>query len=265
MQRTLFQVDAFTDQLFSGNPAAVVPLTDWLPDETLQSIAAENNLAETAFFVPVPGVPDRYHIRWFTPTVEVQLCGHATLATAFVLFNCLKANQSGLLTFDSKSGPLRVQREADGWLTLDFPTDHLHAATLPAAAADALDDLPREVWLGREDYLLVYDSLAQVQRLAPDFRRLAQAPVRGFIATAPGIDVDFVSRCFFPAYGIDEDPVTGSAHTTLMPFWAERIGKKALTARQISQRGGYLRCLLEGARTLISGQAVVYLEGKIWV
>ncbi len=259
----LFQVDAFTAERFHGNPAAVVPLDTWLPDQTMQLLALENNLAETAFFVPLE-TPDTYHLRWFTPKTEVQLCGHATLATAFTIFNCLKTNRTDRLSFQSHSGWLHVTRDGD-WLTLDFPTDRLQAVAMPRVASNAFSPKPREVWLGREDYLLVYDTEADVLALSPDLRALAQVPARGFIATAPGTESDFVSRCFFPAFGIDEDPVTGSAHTTLTPYWAENLGKNTLSAIQRSERQGHLRCTLQGERVLISGQAVLYLQGTFQV
>lgn len=256
----LFQIDAFTAQRFGGNPAAVVPLTTWLPDRTMQLLARENNLAETAFFVPLDQ-PDTFHLRWFTPKTEVQLCGHATLATAYAIFNCLKTNHSDRLSFQSLSGWLHVHRDGD-WLTLDFPTDLLLASALPEAASRAFHIQPREVYHGREDYLMVYDTEAEVLSLDPDFRALGRLPDRGFIATAPGTESDFISRCFFPAFGIDEDPVTGSAHTTLTPYWANRLGKNALSAIQRSERQGHLKCTLQGERVLISGQAVLYLEGQ---
>lgn len=262
MQYPLYQVDAFTDHLFGGNPAAVVPLKTWLPDETMQLIARENNLAETAFFIPLEG-HDHFHIRWFTPTTEVNLCGHATLATAFVVFNCLKSNYANKISFQSKSGWLHVMHDHD-MLILDFPTDSLKSATLPEAAREGFSTLPQEVWLGREDYLLLYQSEAEVLALRPDFKILAKEPVRGFIATAPGDHSDFVSRCFFPAAGIDEDPVTGSAHTTLTPFWAHKTGKTELSAIQVSERRGYLNCSLEEDRVLISGKARLFLEGRFW-
>ena len=255
----LFQVDAFTAELFGGNPAAVVPMDTWLPDTVMQKIARENNLAETAFFVALAGT-DQYHIRWFTPATEVQLCGHATLATAYVVFNCLKINVSDKLSFQSMSGWLHVEREAD-WFTLDFPTDHLRPETLPEAARQAFHIAPQEVWAGREDYLLVYSNESDILALNPDLRALKTIPARGFICTAPGSDTDIVSRCFFPAFGIDEDPVTGSAHTTLTPYWAGRLRKTALTAIQASERRGFLRCTLNGERVLISGQARLYLKG----
>lgn len=263
----LFQIDAFTDRLFGGNPAAVVPLETWLPDDTMQRIAGENNLSETAFFVPAEQ-PDHYALRWFTPTVEVDLCGHATLATAFAIFNCLKINRSERLSFHTRSGWLHVERSAGGWLTLDLPTDTLRPAEMPQAAQRAFGTAPEQVLAGREDYLLVYASAAVVRALQPDFGLLKTIPaMRGFIATAPGDEAgcDVVSRCFFPAFGIDEDPVTGSAHTTLTPYWAQRLGKNTLTARQVSARGGLLHCTLQGERTSVSGQCVLYMEGKIFV
>ena len=259
----LYQIDAFTNALFGGNPAAVVPLETWLPDRAMQLLARENNLAETAFFVPLEQ-PDTFHLRWFTPKTEVQLCGHATLAAAFVIFNCLKINRSERLSFQSLSDWLHVQRAGD-WLTLDFPADRLTPAELPGEAHAAFQLAPREVFLGREDYLLVFDSESDVLSLDPDFRALTRIPARGFIATAPGTESDFVSRCFFPAFGIDEDPVTGSAHTTLTPYWAGKLGKNSLSAIQCSERQGYLRCTLQEERVLISGQAVLYLEGYFQV
>lgn len=258
----IYQIDAFTNALFSGNPAAVVPLDTWLPDALMQQLARENNLSETAFFVPLDG-PDTFHIRWFTPAAEVQLCGHATLATAYAIFHVLK-NSSTRLSFQSRSGWLHVHREGD-WLTLDFPVDHLRKAALTAEAAGAFQPAPLEVWLGREDYLLVYATEQDVLDLKPDFAALARVPARGFIATAPGSESDFVSRCFFPAFGIDEDPVTGSAHTTLAPYWASRLNKNELVAIQRSDRGGFLKCALHDDRVLISGQARLYLQGQFFV
>ncbi|TNE60386.1 MAG: PhzF family phenazine biosynthesis protein [Bacteroidetes bacterium] len=256
----IFQVDAFTDTLFAGNPAAVVPLQNWLPDTRLQQIAAENNLSETAFFIPLDQ-PGQYHIRWFTPVAEVDLCGHATLATAHVLFHHLDVPIVPQLSFESRSGILTVSRQGD-WLTLDFPTDRPTPATLPEEALAAFANPPLEIRKGREDYLLVYATEQEVLALAPDFRALHRIPARGFIATAPGEHSDFVSRCFFPAYGIDEDPVTGSAHTTLTPYWANRLQKNDLEAIQRSARQGRLRCTLQGDRVLISGQACLYMKGS---
>lgn len=262
----IYQLDAFTDQLFSGNPAAVVPLTEWLPDEQMQKIAAENNLAETAFYVRTDG-DSTYHIRWFTPTVEVDLCGHATLATGYVVFFLEQKPQTDHLYFDSRSGSLKVCRSEDGWLTLDFPADVVQKANVqPPALLSSLNEKPRTVYKGKTDYMLVYDTQAQVEALDPDFREMSTVPARGVIVTAPGdadSGIDFVSRFFGPQSGIDEDPVTGSAHTTLVPFWAEQLGKTDLTARQLSKRGGYIRCKLHGERVDISGQVQLYLTGEI--
>lgn len=258
---TIFQIDAFTNRPFGGNPAAVIPLREWLTDQTMQAIAAENNLSETAFFVPIDE-PDHYHIRWFTPTTEVNLCGHATLATAYAVFFCLKTAQSDRLEFKSRSGRLSVERQNE-WLQLDFPADRLEAVELPDVAKTAFQKPPLEVLRGKEDYLLIYDSEQDIRDLKPDFRALGTIPARGFIAGAPGNRCDFVSRCFYPAFGIDEDPVTGSAHTTLVPYWAARLAKTTLEAEQISARGGQLRCTLAGERVLMAGQGRLYLEGKI--
>ncbi|MFD1141885.1 PhzF family phenazine biosynthesis protein [Larkinella insperata] len=259
----LYQLDAFTNQLFCGNPAAVCPLTEWLPDETMQAIAAENNLAETAFYVPIDPENGAYHIRWFTPTVEVDLCGHATLASAYVVFHLEKTTNSDVITFDSRSGILKVCREED-WLILDFPVDTTHIAIHPPALETSLGGIkPVEVLKGKTDYLIVFENEQQVLELKPDFREMATIPARGIIVTAPGSDsIDFVSRFFGPQSGIDEDPVTGSAHTTLIPYWAERLGKTTMTARQISKRGGYLRCKLVDERVEISGQVKLYLTGE---
>lgn len=259
----LYQLDAFTNQLFSGNPAAVVPLTEWLPDEQMQKIAAENNLAETAFYVST-GEPGQYHIRWFTPAVEVDLCGHATLATAYVVFFLEEKPAVDRITFDSRSGPLNVCREKDGWLVLDFPADVVQKATLqPPALTAAFTEKPKAVYKGKTDYMLVFGSQADIEALTPDFRELVTVPARGVIVTAPGKDVDFVSRFFAPQSGIDEDPVTGSAHTTLIPYWADQLGKTELTARQLSARGGFLKCKLNEDRVEIAGQVQLYLKGEI--
>ncbi len=257
----LFIVDAFTDRVFGGNPAAVVPLDHWPDDALLQHMAAEHNLSETAFFAPEG---DGYRLRWFTPVREVDLCGHATLATAFVLFEQLGYGRPAVRFF-TRSGPLTVSRVAPGKFSLDFPTDHLQPTPLPLEAMEALGVQPLETWLGREDYLIRVEDEATVRSLQPDFSRLkAVSHVRGFIVTAPGSDCDFVSRCFYPAYGIDEDPVTGSAHTTLTPFWAERLGKTTLEARQISRRGGKLTCILHGERTELQGSGVLYARGTVF-
>ncbi len=265
----LYQLDAFTDRLFAGNPAAVCPLTEWLPDETMQQIAGENNLAETAFYVRDADT-NRYHIRWFTPAVEVDLCGHATLATAYVIFNLESfAGDANQIFFDSRSGELTVCREDNGWLVLDFPADTFQKAiVLPPALQASFGQKPLEIYKGKTDYMLVYATQEDIENLDPNFRELSGIPARGVIACAPGNedDVDFVSRFFAPQSGIDEDPVTGSAHTTLIPYWAERLGKTELIARQISKRGGYLRCKLNANnRVDIAGQVKLYLTGEIRV
>lgn len=264
MSHPFYQVDAFTHQIFGGNPAAVVPLDAWLPDAVMQSLASENNLAETAFFIPT-GEQDCWHLRWFTPAKEVKLCGHATLATAYIVFNCLKNNHTDRISFHTLSGWLHVTRSGN-MLTLDFPADRPEVASLPTEVLNGFNIQPVQVLKGKEDYVLVYREAAEVLALHPDFKVIAQASARGFIATAPGAgDNDFVSRCFFPAYGIDEDPVTGSAHTTMVPYWAERLGKNTLSAIQVSARRGYLSCTLEGDRVLMSGQGRLYMEGKFYL
>ena len=259
MKLPIYQVDAFTDRLFCGNPAAVVPLTEWLSDDTMLKIAAENNLAETAFFIPSE---NGFHIRWFTPTMEVDLCGHATLAAAYVIFN-LHNFEGDIVRFDSRSGQLAVTANED-WLTMDFPADHYQVAVPPPALVESLSSTTMaEVYKGKTDYLVVLDSEDEVKNLEFDIIVLSTIPARGIIVTASGSDVDFVSRFFAPQSGVDEDPVTGSAHTTLIPYWAERLSKKTMTAKQLSKRGGYLKCELEDNRVKISGQAKLYLKGEI--
>jgi len=255
----LYQVDAFTRRQFAGNPAAVCPLPAFLPDATLQAIAAENNLAETAFLVREG---EGYRIRWFTPLVEVDLCGHATLASAWVIFEKL-GHVGDRIDFASRSGPLTVRRLDDRRLELDFPTRPAKPCAAPAALLDGLGVTPREVHCAVE-YLVVLDDEAAVRAVRPDARTLGRLD-RGVIVTARGTDVDFVSRFFTPAHGIDEDPVTGSAHCTLTPFWAERLGKTRMQARQVSARGGELEVALVGDRVTIAGHAVLYLEGQITV
>jgi len=260
MQLSLYQLDAFTDKVFGGNPAAVVPLTSWLPDETMQAIAAENNLAETAFYVPTEA---GFHIRWFTPTVEVDLCGHATLASAYVLF-FLENYAHDEINFDSRSGILNVRKEGD-WLVLNFPADSIHKQLLsPPALLEALGEIsPVEILRGKTDFMAVLESEEQVRTLQPDIIVLSTLPVRGIIITAPGDSVDFVSRFFAPQSGIAEDPVTGSAHTTLIPYWADKLGKTEMEALQVSARGGVLKTKLIGDRVEIAGQVKLYLRGTI--
>ena len=269
----LYQLDAFTDRLFAGNPAAVVPLTNWLPDEQMQRIAAENNLAETAFYVKTDD-DAHYHIRWFTPTVEVDLCGHATLATGHVVFYLEEKPDTDQIYFDSRSGSLKVCRGDNGWITLDFPIDVVQRANVqpPALMTSLGGEKPLAVFKGKTDYMVIYETQEQIEALTPDFREMSTVPARGIIVTAPARpsngfgetdDIDFVSRFFGPLTGIDEDPVTGSAHTTLVPYWAEKLGKTELTACQLSERGGYLRCKLNGDRVDIAGQVQLYMKAEI--
>lgn len=263
MRLPIYQVDAFTDRVFAGNPAAVVPLDSWLPDDRLQAIAAENNLAETAY---VLRAGDAFELRWFTPTVEVDLCGHATLATAFVIATLLEPGRDRLEFVTRQAGTLSVTRDGDLY-TLDFPSRPAApvASPDPALAAALGGAAPAAVLAGR-DYLVVYENEEAVRALAPDMAALAKLDRYAVCATAPGRNgVDFVSRFFAPAQGIPEDPVTGSAHCTLIPYWAERLGRTALAARQISLRGGELSCELAGDRVKIGGKAVLYLEGSITV
>jgi predicted PhzF superfamily epimerase YddE/YHI9 len=251
----IYQVDAFTNRLFGGNPAAVCPLESWLDDRILQAIAIENNLSETAFFVPRE---DRYHLRWFTPAAEIDLCGHATLASAFIVFQYLKPGLE-LVRFATLSGELVVRRD-NGRLAMDFPSRPPQPCE-NGAVGDALGGFPREL-LAARDYLAVFDTEMEVRALEPDFRKLAKLD-RMMIVTAPGEHVDFVSRFFAPGQGIDEDPVTGSSHCTLIPYWARRLGKSSLHAWQVSRRGGELFCTDNGPRVSIAGEAVMYLEGSI--
>ncbi len=259
MELQLYQVDAFSAKLFGGNPAAVCPLEKWLPDETLQAIAMENNLSETAYFVTET---EGLHIRWFTPTCEVKLCGHATLASAWVYFHHIQPDAQKV-TFNSLSGPLGVERDGE-WLTLDFPAARAAPVNAPPELAQALGAEPLEV-VATDDWLVRLDSEATIRRLQPDMALLKTLDGRGVIVTAEGesSDCDFVSRFFAPKYGIDEDPVTGSAHTLLIPYWAERLGSEHLLARQLSPRGGELRCELRGERVRIAGRATPYLRGVI--
>ena len=260
MRLPIYQVDAFTDRIFAGNPAAVVPLAEWLSDATLQAIAAENNLAETAFFVRRG---DAFDLRWFTPVVEVDLCGHATLASAHVIFRFIEPERRRVAFETRQAGTLVVTRQGDE-LAMDFPAWPPEPVESPSSLAVALGRNPSEV-LASRDFLAVYDKTADVAAIKPDFAALRRLD-RAVIVTAPGSDeVDFVSRFFAPRAGIDEDPVTGSAHCQLIPYWAKRLGKTRLAARQLSSRGGALSCALEGGRVTIAGQARLYLEGTITV
>jgi predicted PhzF superfamily epimerase YddE/YHI9 len=257
MRLPLFQVDAFASAVFRGNPAAVVPLEDWLDDATMQAIAAENNLSETAFVVREG---EGFRIRWFTPEVEVPLCGHATLATAWVLFHS-GAVRGDVVHLSSASGPLSVTREGE-LLALDFPVLPVSPGPVAPEAIAALGDRPDEVLLSRNLLFAVYSTESRVRALTPELSTLARTGHMA-VVTAPGDEVDFVSRFFAPNEGIPEDPVTGSAHCSLTPYWAARLGKTTLRARQVSRRGGELECTLLGDRVKIAGRAVRYLEGTI--
>lgn len=257
MKIDLYQVDAFASRPFEGNPAAVCPLDDWLPEHAMQSIALENNLSETAFFVRGES---GYRIRWFTPAAEVDLCGHATLASAWVLFNRL-GHAGPAIRFESNSGPLEVTRDANR-LVLDFPAQPPRPCATPPGLLEALGTEPIEC-LEYVDLVAVFDEPQAVLDASPDMARLAALDYRGIAITAPGGDYDFISRFFAPAVGVAEDPVTGSAHTKLTPYWAGKLGKSSLAARQVSPRGGDLWCTLNGDRVLIAGHAVPYLEGRI--
>ena len=253
-----YQVDTFTNDLFKGNPAGVCPLSDWLPDEKMQAIAMENNLSETAFYVKEG---DDFYIRWFTPTVEVDLCGHATLATAFVEFFIL-GNTNNELRFTSKSGNLFVMKKGDQ-LELDFPKDNLEEIELTESLITPFQTKPIAAFKGKSDVLLLFGSSSEIENMTPDLHAIKTIDTRGVIVTAKGDDVDFVSRFFAPQAGIDEDPVTGSAHTTLTPFWSPKLVKNNLSAKQLSQRGGELACELVGDRVKIAGAARLYLKGEI--
>ena len=254
-----YQIDAFTDRVFSGNPAGVCLLDEWLEDSLLQSIAAENNLSETAFLVQTGS---HYDLRWFTPKVEVDLCGHATLASAFVVFENVDP-RARRVDFQTKSGPLSVEREGD-LLIMDFPTRQPEPCPLPNNIADILGLSPIQTFRAR-DLLAVFEHEEQVRRLQPDFARMVDLDEFAVIVTAPGEKSDFVSRFFAPKVGIPEDPVTGSAHCTLIPYWSERLSKKEMRALQVSERGGALFCRDRGERVSIGGRAVAYLSGTIRV
>jgi PhzF family phenazine biosynthesis protein len=257
MKLTIYQVDAFAEKIFEGNPAAVIPLTSWLPDPIMQQIAMENNLSETVFFVPVES---GFHIRWFTPKAEVKLCGHATLASAHVLFNHLGYAENEI-RFDSLSGVLKVHREND-LIVLDFPASSVTETEIPDAVAKAFNINPKACLKGRDDIMLVYESEHEIELLQPDFQQLVEAQTRGVICTSKSNKYNFVSRFFAPAVGVNEDPVTGSAHTMLIPFWAEKLGKNELVAKQISARGGILYCKNCNDRVEIGGKAVTFLTGE---
>ena len=257
---TLYQIDAFAEQSFTGNPAAVVVLDEWIKEETMQNIALENNLSETAFLVQKDNL---YEIRYFTPKSEVELCGHATLGSSFVLFELLNYTGATITFRTMNRGDLYVSKKGDIF-ELDFPTDILEEADFPAELTKALNVHPLKWLSGKTDLLLEYQNEEQIKAIEPNFEAMKRANVRGIIVTAPGNEVDFVSRFFAPGEGINEDPVTGSAHTTLIPFWYEKLGKQKMIAKQLSERGGKIYCEYAGNRVKIGGKAIHYLTGTIY-
>ena len=261
MKLKIYQIDAFTNKVFSGNPAAVCPLDQWLSDRLMQQIAAENNLAETAFYVKKGNY---FEIRWFTPTTEVDLCGHATLATAFVLFNHESYTESTIEFYSPRSGTLTVSKNED-FLTLNFPTDTLQEIALTEEFINCFDLIPSIAFKGKTDYLFVFENEEDIVKIRPVFAEIVRLDGRGIIITGKGNEVDFVSRFFAPQVGINEDPVTGSAHSQLIPFWSEKLGKQKMTARQLSKRGGELVCEDNGHRVLMAGQGVLFMKGEIYL
>lgn len=259
MNIPMFQVDAFTDRVFCGNPAAVCLLEGWPEDGLMQAVAAENNLSETAFLA---GGGGRYGLRWFTPVMEVDLCGHATLASAFVIFRFLEPDANEIV-FDTRSGELRVRRDG-AWLRMDFPSLPPSPCVCPDELAEGLGSRPRVV-LRSTKYLAIFDTEEEIRALVPDMETLKRLDLMGVIVSAPGCDVDFVSRFFAPRAGVPEDPVTGSAHCVLTPYWANRLGRTTLLAHQVSRRGGEIRCTLKSDRVELAGQAVLFLRGGIMI
>ena len=259
MKLDMYQVDAFTDKVFGGNPAAVCPLDEWLDDKTLQNIAAENNLSETAFFVKKG---KKYQIRWMTPTVEVDLCGHATLASSYVIFNELK-QETDKITFESKSGDLIITKE-NGLISMNFPVRSPQKTEIDENHLNSVSIKPKEVYFDNT-FLFIYNNEKEIREVKPDIEIIKRLKSDGLIITAPGDTVDFVSRFFAPHAGIPEDPVTGYAHTILTPFWAERLGKQKLHARQLSKRAGDVFCDFLGDRVNLAGKAVLYSKGEIYL
>lgn len=260
MKLPIYQIDAFADHVFEGNPAAVCILDHWLDSALMQKIAQENNLAETAFVVQNNA---QFEIRWFTPEIEVALCGHATLASAYCIFNYYGYNENTIRFYSSKSGALTVDKGDNGFLTLDFPADDNAMIRGNDIIEKALGWSPIKTIKGKTDYLLIYNSQSEIEALEPNFHLLDQCNCRGVIVSAPGDEVDFVSRFFAPNCGIPEDPVTGSAHTTMAPYWSKVLGKSKMTAKQLSKRGGKLWIEYLGERVKITGKAVPYFIGEI--
>lgn len=260
MNLTVYFVDAFAENVFEGNPAGVVPLKEWLSDATMQKIAMEHNLSETAFFVKED---DCYHIRWFTPEAEVDLCGHATLATSHVMFQHMEYTKD-IICFKSRSGELSVKKEGE-LLVLNFPASKVEAKYIPTSLKTAFGIHPQECFKGRDDLMLIFKSESDIVNLKPDFSKMLESTARGIICTAKSEKYDFVSRFFAPSVGVNEDPVTGSAHTMLIPYWAKQLNKNKLAAKQLSKRGGILECRNLDDRVEIGGKAKTYLTGNIEV
>lgn len=253
----LYQVDAFTNTLFKGNPAAVI-FSSPLPHDVMQKIALENNLSETAF---ISEDGENYNIKWFSPLMEIDLCGHATLASAHIYFSEIN-HKAKKITFTSNSGNLEVSKK-DKYIYLDFPRDNYMPLEIDDNLLAMLGNVPVEVFRGRDDIMCIFENESSIHEIRPDMDLLKIYPVRGLIVSARGTDCDFISRCFFPVTGVDEDPVTGSAHTTLTPYWAKALNKESLNAKQVSARGGELRCTLAGERVIIGGEAITYMKGSI--
>ena len=260
MKIPIYYIDAFTDKLFSGNPAAVI-FSDINDSDLMQKIAQENNLSETAFIKEDSG---KFFIRWFAPSCEIDLCGHATLASAFVYFNFINQSANEFIVHSKVNGPLSVSSSKD-LLLLDFPKDTLSPNSMHQEICEVLGIAPIELYEGRDDILAIIDNESLVKKLKPNFSLLKDINKRGLIISAEGSDCDFVSRCFFPSTGVNEDPVTGSAHTTLTPYWSNRLGKKKLHAKQLSERGGVLYCEEKKSRVIIGGKAVKYMQGNIYL
>ena len=260
MRLELFQVDSFTNKIFEGNPAGVI-FSEFLPNEVMQKIALENNLSETAF---VYEEGNDYRIKWFSPLMEIDLCGHATLAAAHIYFTEINRDADSITFISSKNGSLEVTRK-NNYLYLNFPVDQYAPISIDVDLINMIGETPIEAFKGRDDIMCIFEDESIIYNIEPNKSLLKLFPVRGLIVSAKSLDYDFVSRCFFPITGVDEDPVTGSAHTTLTPYWAEQLGKDSLLAKQVSSRGGELKCVLEGDRVIIGGEAVTYLKGFITI
>ena len=256
----IYQVDAFASELFKGNPAAVVPLQEWISDDLLQKIAIENNLSETAYYFPND---DGFNLRWFTPGFEVDLCGHATLATAHVIFEHENYTKPEI-KFQTRVGELVVKKTADGY-QMDFPIDNLTSIPIPDYLSEALGTKVYELFKGREDWLAIVDNQSTIEKLNPNQFLLSKPEARGVIVSAEGNEVDFISRCFYPKAGVPEDPVTGSAHTTMAAYWSSKLNKTKMRAKQLSKRGGSLGVEIRGQRVLLTGQAASFLRGEIYL